>query len=89
MLRSCSRPIVATSARAWPMRTPAGSKSPGVVSKKFDAELLGEHPGGLVDLGAVQRQVGGLAAGGRRWAGVRASAALGVEQQHSRDIGEE
>ena len=57
-----------------------------------DAELLGKHPGGLIDLGAMQGQLRGLAA----WAGTRRLCydivpgdILRLEQQQRRRIGED
>ena len=39
VLRSCSKPIVATSASACPTRTPAGSSAPGTARNKFSAPI--------------------------------------------------
>ena len=53
------------------------------------SELLGEHPGGLVDLGPVQCEVRGLPAGDdpRRRGSRRVT--LAVEQQQGRGVGED
>ena len=53
------------------------------------AELLGEHPGGLVDLGPVQCQVCGLATGAGQCQEVAPRLVLGVEQQDGGGIGED
>jgi hypothetical protein len=54
-----------------------------------DAELFGEHTGGLGDLGVVGRQSRGLA--GREGAkqGIICLPGLGIEQQHGGDVGED
>ena len=52
-------------------------------------ELLGEHPGGPVDLGPAQRQVRGLATGAGQCREVASHLVLGVEQQHGGGIGED
>ncbi len=50
---------------------------------------LGDHPGGLVDLGPVQGQVRGLAARPGPCRGLARGRVLGVEQQLGRGIGED
>ena len=51
--------------------------------------LLGEHPGGLVDLGPAQCQVRGLATGAGQCREVAPRLVLGVEQQQGGGIGED
>ena len=53
------------------------------------AELLGEHPAGLVDLGPAQCQVRGLATGAGQCREVASRLVLGVEQQQGGGIGED
>jgi hypothetical protein len=52
-------------------------------------ELLGEHPGGLIDLGAVLGQIRGLAAWTAAVPGVARHLVLSIERQQGRGIGED
>jgi hypothetical protein len=61
--RSCSSLMVATPARAWPTRTPAGSKGPVPVRKRFVQQLhaaIGEQVQEVDDVEAGDHGVGQL-----------------------------
>jgi hypothetical protein len=69
------------------LRVSAGPQ-PGERLRGRDAELDRQHAGGLVDLGAVQRQVPGLPVQPGPVFGFRASVGA-AEQHHGRRIGED
>src|ERR1700722_229490 len=66
----CQPPVMSISVSAEPDKS----------LRDADAELLGEHAGGLIDLGAMQGQVRRLAARARPCRRIPRSPVLGVEQ---------
>src|ERR1035438_3109606 len=94
MQSQAPRDNVAGQIRQHPIMSIRVGAQPDKCLRDADAELLGEHPGGLIDLGAVPGQFRGLAAWARpgrprRLRDAARRLVLSVEQQQGRSIGEE